>query len=162
MQWFQARCAVTDVSYLKHGPQLQNQTSRMRHQLNGGHAQLCPQATKATSSMRRAVNLSSGEIVARCISNSWQNQHRDMPTGRDLLAACALRHLWVPLCVTMLCVALPSMSFPPAIQHNRWSGGLQLTALGKNQPELGAEDKASFTFWLDEGNDLCLQRCGRP
>ena len=150
------------MSYLKHGPQLQSQTSRMHHQRSGGHAQLCPRATGATISMRRTVNLSSGETVARCISNSWQNQHQDMPADRDLLAACALRHLCVPLCIIKLCVTLPSMSFLPAIQHNRWSGGRELTALGKNQPELGAEDKASFTFWLDEGNELNLQRCCRP
>ncbi len=120
----------------------------MRHQLSGGHAQLCPEATKATSSMRRAVNLSSGEVVARCISNSWQNQHQDMPTDRDLLAACALRHLWLPLCVTMLCVALPSMSFPPATQHNRWSGGLQLTALGKTNQNLVQKTKHHSPFGL--------------
>lgn len=136
------------MSYLKHGPQLPNQTSRTRHQLSGGHAQMCPQATEATSSMRRAVNLSKGETVARCISNSWQNQHRDMPGDRDLLAACALRHLWVPLCVIMLFIAVPSMSFPPAIQPSRWSGGRQPTALGKTNQNLVQKTKHLSPFGL--------------
>ncbi len=112
--------------------------------------------------MRRAVNLSQGETVARCTSNSWQIQHQDVPADRGLLPACALRHLWVPLCRIKLCVAAAKHVLPPAVQHSRWSGGRQLMALGKSQPELGAEDRASFTFWLDKGNEVCLQRYCRP
>ena len=87
------------------------------HELQGQRALCGEQSTCHQEKLSLDASATAGKISTKTCQHG------------DLLAACALRHLCVPLCVIKLCVTLPSMSFLPAIQHKRWSGGRQLTAL---------------------------------